>query len=79
MKLPAEGELIGVARVEASAKTALRVSVAGKPVARIDVLDGPWVEVTFAIPPDARGERTAIEVSADGPRFASFHYWFGTP
>ena len=79
VKLPAEGALVGVARVEASAKTALRVSVGGKPVARIDVLDGPWVEVTFAIPPDARGERTEIEVSADGPRFASFHYWFGAP
>lgn len=79
VRLPAEGALVGVARVEASVRTALHVSVGGAPAAHVDVLDGPWVEITFAIPPEARSERTAIEVSTDGPRFASFHYWFGAP
>ena len=77
--LPREGKLLGVARVEANAPTALRVNVASKPIARVEVSDGTWVEVSFEIPPDARGERVTIEVSADGPAFTSFHYWFGSP
>lgn len=75
--LPRGGELVGVARVESATPTALSVRVANRDVARIAIPDGPWVEVTFAIPPDARGERTAIEVSADGAPFTSYHYWFG--
>jgi len=78
-RLPAEGKLLGVARVEATTATALRVNIAGKPVARIDVLEGPWQEISFEVPADARGETMPIEVSADGPAFTSFHYWFGSP
>ena len=78
-KLPEDGKVIGIARVESSASTALRVSVAGKPVARVEVLDGPWEEIVFEIPLDVRGEHVLIEVSADGPAFTSFHYWFGAP
>ncbi|MDF2692800.1 MAG: hypothetical protein K0S65_1183 [Labilithrix sp.] len=77
-KLPADGKLVGVARVEANAAMALHVNIAGKPLARLDVLEGPWVEVRFEIPPETRGERVAIEVSAEGAPFSSFHYWFGS-
>jgi hypothetical protein len=78
-KLPAEGTLVGIARVESTAPTALRVSVSGKEIARVAVEDGPWSEIAFDIPSDARGDRVSVEVSAEGPTFASFHYWFGTP
>ncbi|HVJ89953.1 MAG TPA: hypothetical protein VM580_09120 [Labilithrix sp.] len=77
VKLPATTKLMGIARVEATADTALRVSVDGKIVARIDLVAGPWTEVTFDIPLDDRSDRTTIEVSAEGPAFTSFHYWFG--
>lgn len=77
--LPAQGKLLGVARVETSTATTLQVNVAGKPVARIEVLGGPWEEISFEVPADARGERVPIEVSADGSTFTSFHYWFGSP
>lgn len=75
--LPQGGELVGVARLESATTIALRVSAAGKEIARVEVPGGPWVEVTFAIPTDTRGERTALEVSADGAPFTSYHYWFG--
>ncbi|MBX3198697.1 MAG: hypothetical protein KF894_11225 [Labilithrix sp.] len=75
--LPQGGELVGVARVESATPTALRVRVADREIARVEIPDGPWVEVSFAIPPDTRGARTAIEVSADGAPFTSYHYWFG--
>jgi hypothetical protein len=77
-KLPSEGKLLGVARVETTAATTLGVSIAGRPVARIDVLGGPWEEIAFEVPDDVRGDRVAIEVSADGQAFTSFHYWFGS-
>ncbi len=75
--LPRDGTLVGIARVESTASTTLRVSIAGRPIAQLDVLDGPWQEVSFEIPSDARGERVPVEVTADGPAFTSFHYWFG--
>lgn len=78
-RLPSGVPLVGVARVESAEATALRVNAGGKLVAHVEVADGPWVEVSFEIPEDARGERVAVEVLADGPAFASFHYWFGTP
>jgi hypothetical protein len=78
-RLPAEGRLVGIARVESAVPTALLVSAAGKQIARLEVADGPWVEVTFEIPPDARGEKVAIDITAEGAAFASFHYWFGSP
>jgi hypothetical protein len=79
VKLPADGPLLGVARVEATTPTALQVTIAGKPVSEIALTSGPWVEMTFAIPPELRGERVAIEVSTNGSPFTSFHYWFGAP
>jgi hypothetical protein len=78
-KLPTVGRLIGIARVESTVPTTLQVNVGGEQVSRTEILDGRWVEVTFEVPADTRGERTAIEVSADGAPFASFHYWFGSP
>lgn len=77
-KLPPGASLLGIARIESTAGTNLRVSVAERPVAHVAVLEGPWVEVAFEIPADARGERVPIEVSAEGPEFTSFHYWFGS-
>jgi hypothetical protein len=76
-KLPAEGRLVGIARIEASAPM-LVVRVGGKALAPIAVEIGPWVEVSFEVPPDTRGDRVEIEASAEAP-FTSFHYWFGTP
>ncbi len=77
--LPPSGKLVGVARIETTSPTTLRVSIGGKTIARIDVLEGPWDEVSFDVPDDVRGERVTIEVSAEGAAFTSFHYWFGSP
>jgi len=79
VKLPAEGPLVGIARVEADIDTALEVRIAGRTIATVPVAPGPWVEVSFEIPPDARGrDKTTIEVTAEAA-FTSFHYWFGAP
>jgi hypothetical protein len=77
-KLPAGGRLIGVARVEVLAPTPLRVSVGRREIAHVDVDVGRWIELTFEIPPNMRGERQEIEMSADAA-FTSYHYWFGAP
>ncbi|MBX3206704.1 MAG: hypothetical protein KF764_16665 [Labilithrix sp.] len=76
--LPRGADLVGIARVESAAPTALRVSVAGKEIARVEVPEGPWNEVSFGVPEDARGEHSVVEVIADGAAFTSFHYWFGS-
>jgi hypothetical protein len=78
-KLPRGGKLIGIARVESTAKTTLRVSIDGKPLDALEAFEGPWTEVTFDIPEESRGDKKTIEVLAEGAPFESFHYWFGTP
>ncbi|HVH46461.1 MAG TPA: hypothetical protein VM925_29165 [Labilithrix sp.] len=78
-KLPAGGKLVGIARLESSIPTAVNVRIDGKPIARIDVEGGPWAEVSFEIPEGSRGPHAAIDVTAEGPAFTSFHYWFGSP
>lgn len=77
-KLPAGGALVGVARVQASAPSTLRISVDGRPIAEAAIEPGPWTEIEYAIPDDARGEHKRVEVNAAGATFTSFHYWFGT-
>lgn len=77
-RLPSDAPLVGVARVEPSGPGLLRVRIAGREVARLELDPGPWVEVRFEIPPDARGERAEVDLTADAP-FTSFHYWFGSP
>lgn len=78
VNLPAEGRLVGVARVEARARVTLAVRAAGQEAGRVVVEPGPFREVAFEIPKGARGARVEVEVTADAP-FASYHYWFGAP
>lgn len=77
-KLPRGGDVTGVARVEAATSSELRVRIGGEDVARLAIEPGPWAELAFEVPPDARGERAEVEVVADAP-FTSFHWWFGAP
>lgn len=78
-KLPAEGRLVGIARVEAKTDTWLEVRIGGRPIAGVTVAAGPWVEVSFEIPPDVRSPRgTTIELTSEAA-LTSFHYWFGAP
>lgn len=78
VKLPSGGRLIGIARVDATTRAPLHVRVAGREVASVDVEAGPWIEVSFEIPLDTRGDRTEVDVTSDAA-FTSFHYWFGAP
>ena len=71
--------MLGIARLEGTIPTTLEVTVGGKPVAPLSIVDGPWVELTFEIPTETRGDRVAVEVTTTAAPFTSFHYWFGAP
>jgi hypothetical protein len=80
VSLPPDGELIGIARVEGPPEqTRLHVRVAGRELAALEVPAGPWLELRFPIPSEARGPTVEIEVTADDGAFTSYHYWFGRP
>jgi hypothetical protein len=65
-----------VARVGAPQGARLRVSVGGKAVAELEVTQGPWHELSVALPPADGGADRWVEIeSADGRRFVSMHYW----
>jgi hypothetical protein len=74
--LPAGAPLAGIARVQATAPTTLRIAIDGKAIAEVPVEPGPWTEVVFDVPDDARGDHKRVEVNAAGATFTSFHYWF---
>jgi hypothetical protein len=77
-RLPPGNALRGIARLEnGGAASTVRIRVAGKEVARAEIDVGPWAEIAFDVPLDARGPRVEIEVNGDAP-FTSYHYWFGT-
>lgn len=78
-RLPAEGKLIGIARVETTAPATFRLNIEGKSIAQVPLEAGPWAEIRFEVPESARGERVLIEVSAEGAPFTSYHYWFASP
>jgi hypothetical protein len=75
--LPANGDVLGVARLESTTEPAhVRMRVAGHDLEPVSLEPGPWVEVSFAVPAEGRGENVTVELTSDHP-VASYHYWFG--
>jgi hypothetical protein len=72
-KLPSKS--IGVARIANTSATSVELR-AGNQSSRVALEpSATWTEVRFDV--DTTGDRTRIEVTADGT-FTSFHYWFAS-
>ncbi len=76
VKLPAGDPIVGIMRVESTAGGDVTVRIDGQEVAKLSIEPGPWVELTFDVPPEMRGDKM-IEVNAKDSTFTSYHYWFG--
>jgi hypothetical protein len=77
--LPTDGTSIGIARLASATPTEIRVTVGGEEISSLALEGGPWVELAFEIPTEARGAHREIEVISAGAPFTSFHYWFASP
>lgn len=75
--LPADVDILGIARLEGRPDTAVRISANGRLVGQFLVggKEDDWVERTFDIPPSASGPQTRVELRSGSP-ITVFHYWF---
>jgi hypothetical protein len=64
-------------RLEASETTRVHVFADGEERASFVVTDGPWAEVTFALP--HLTERPIVELVPDNGTLTTYHYWFEDP
>lgn len=78
-KLPPGRKAVLVGRVQTAADARLDLRVGGKNAGSAIVEPGPWTEVSLEIPPELASDRTAIDVTATGAPFTSFHWWFVAP
>ena len=76
--LPGQTPVRGIARVGApdGSTPTLVVRRDSREIARVTIPEGAWAEVAFDIPTDDVGSMPReITVTAEGGRFASYHYW----
>jgi hypothetical protein len=64
----------GIARLESSEETRVRVLADGHEVASFPVDPGTWVEVPFALP--HAGSSVLVELIPDAGTLTTYHYWF---
>ncbi len=78
--LPPGAAVRGIVRLDGPPGTHVQILANGQPIGSFELGDDDdWVERTFDIPAGMGGERSTLELRADGGAMTTFHYWFVTP
>jgi hypothetical protein len=78
--LPPGVAVLGIVRLDGPPGTRVHVLANEQPIGSFELGDDDdWVERTFDIPIGTGGERSTLELRAEGGAMTTFHYWFVTP